>query len=340
MLRITGDINFTDGFFDTGFGVGSSIKSGADPFANIERKDSDFWFGNFECVCSSVSDKTGIYRKQFIISPEYMSHIRHFDLYGVANNHVMQHGCAAYENMLEHLKQSGCMYVGSKDRKSVVIEHQGKIVGIIAFSLRPENFSETPLYWSMPEYSEIEDGIGKLSGCDFRIVYVHWGNEFINYPYVDQKSLAHLMIDKGADMIIGMHPHVLQGFEVYKGKYIFYSLGNFVFNMPWTPTKYAAIVNVDFNGCQPEISWDYAKIGIDYFPRLLDENQVPEEFRFDYLNSLLQKADENERYYSNVFACMKKYRRSNYLDILHNVTKFKISDLHSILRDFIDRIIK
>ena len=202
MLRITGDINFTDGFFDTGFGVGSSIKSGADPFVNLDR--------------------------QFIISPDDMSHIRHFDLYGVANNHVMQHGCAAYENMLEYLKQRGCMYVGSKDRKSVVIEHQGKRIGIIAFSLRPENFSETPLYWSMPEYSEIEDEIEKLSGCDFRIAYVHWGNEFINYPYIDQKNLAHLMIDKGADIIIGMHPHVLQGFEVYKGKYIFYSLGNFV----------------------------------------------------------------------------------------------------------------
>lgn len=340
MLRIIGDINFTDGFFDTGFGVGSSIAKGADPFAKLNRSKSDFWIGNFECVCSDVSDKDGIYMKQFRISPEDMSHIRHFDLYGVANNHVMQHGCAAYENMLDYLERSGCLYVGSKSRKSLIIKHQGKMIGIIAFSLRPENFSETPLYWSMPEYSEIEDGIGKLSGCDFRIVYVHWGNEFINYPYVDQKSLAHLMIDKGADMIIGMHPHVLQGFEVYKGKYIFYSLGNFVFNMPWTPTKYAAIVNVDFNGCQPEISWDYAKIGIDYFPRLLDENQVPEEFRFDYLNSLLQKADENERYYSNVFACMKKYRRSNYLDILHNVTKFKFSDLHSIVRDFVDRIIK
>lgn len=269
-----------------------------------------------------------------------MSHIRHFDLYGVANNHVMQHGCAAYENMLEHLEQSGCMYVGSKGRKSVVFEHQDKKIGIIAFSLRPENFSDTPLYWSMPEYSEIEEEIEKLSGCDFRIAYVHWGNEFINYPYVAQKNLAHLMIDKGADMIIGMHPHVLQGGEVYKGKYIFYSLGNFVFNMPWTPTKYAAIVNVNFCGCDPVVSWNYTKIGIDYFPCLLDENQVPKEFRFDYLNSLVQKADENERYYSNVFACMKRYRKSNYLDILQNVTKFKFSDLAEITGDFIKRRIK
>ena len=48
MLRITGDINFTDGFFDTGFGVGSSIKKGADPFENLRREKDDFWIGNFE----------------------------------------------------------------------------------------------------------------------------------------------------------------------------------------------------------------------------------------------------------------------------------------------------
>lgn len=340
MLRITGDINFTNGFFDTGFGIGSSIKNGADPFANIERKESDFWFGNFECVCASVSDKEGIYRKQFIISPENMSHIRHFNLYGVANNHVMQHGGEAYKNMLDYLRRNECLYVGSKDNKSVVIEHQSKKIGIIAFSLRPENFSDAPLYWSMPEYSDIEREIGELSECDFRIVYVHWGNEFINYPCIDQKNLAHLIIDKGADMIIGMHPHVLQGFEIYKDKYIFYSLGNFVFNMPWEPTKYSVIVNVDFAGDQPSISWDYTRIGVDYFPHYLEENQVPKEFRFGFLNPLLQRCDENERYYSNVFAHMRDYRKANYRDIFHNIPKFKFSDLSEIVSDFIKRRMK
>ena len=337
MLRITGDINFTDGFFDTGFGVGSSIKSGADPFANIERKDSDFWFGNFECVCSSVSDKKGIYRRQFIISPDDMSHIRHFDLYGVANNHVMQHGCAAYENMLDYLERSGCLYVGSMNRKSVIIGHQGKKIGIIAFSLRPENFSETPLYWSMPEYTEIEYELGKLSGCDFRIAYVHWGNEFINYPYADQKNLARLMIDKGADMVIGMHPHVLQGVEIYKNKHIFYSLGNFVFNMVWIPTKYSAIVNVDFKNSRPEISWNYTRIRNDYFPICIDSEEVPAEYHFKHLNSLINICEENELYYTKVFENMKRYRKSNYIDILHNSAKFSRSDLYQIFRDFIRR---
>ena len=116
MLRIAGDINFTDGFFDTGFGTGSSIKKKADPFGNLRRAKDDFWIGNLECVCASHSDKTGLHGKQFIIAPQSLSHIRHFDLYGVANNHVMQHGGEAYREMLGYLQGAGVGYVGSKAR--------------------------------------------------------------------------------------------------------------------------------------------------------------------------------------------------------------------------------
>lgn len=337
MLRITGDINFTDGFFDTGFGVGSSIAKGADPFAKLNRNGSDFWIGNFECVCSDISDKEGIYRKQFIISPDKLPHIRHFNLYGVANNHVMQHGGRAYERMLDYLERNGCEYVGSKSRKSTVIEYQNKKIGIIAFSCRPENFSDAPLYWSMPEYSDIEMEMTALKDCDFRIIYVHWGNEFIDYPYGDQKHFAHFMIDKGADMIIGMHPHVLQGFEIYKDRYIFYSLGNFVFNMPWLPTKHAAVVNIDFETGHPEVSWDYIKIEDDFFPAYADESDVPKQFRFDYLNTLIANVEENERYYAKVFSCMKEYRKANYLNIIRDISKFRCSDLMQILADFAKR---
>lgn len=341
MLRIVGDINFTDGFFDTGFGVGSLIERGKkNPFENLIRKESDFWIGNFECVCASTSNKEGIYRKQFIISPEALSCVKHFDLYGVANNHVMQHGPIAYEEMLDYLKRNDSLYVGALKQKSIIIEHQNKKIGIIAFSCRPDNFSDSPLYWSMPEYSEIEEEIAKLQGCDYRIIYVHWGNEFINYPYVDQQKFAHFLIDKGADLIVGMHPHVLQGFEIYKNKYIFYSLGNFVFNMPWLSTKYSVIVNVDFVSDIPEISWIYTLIGRNYFPVYVEDNCVPKKFHFEYLNTLIHKEEENECYYLKVFRYMREYRKSNYKDILCNIPRIRFSNMIKMLNDFVKRKIK
>ena len=68
----------------------------------------------------------------------------------------------------------------------------------------------------------------------FKIVYLHWGNEFVNCPSETQIKLAHWLVDLGFDLIVGMHSHVLQGFEEYKGKYIFYSIGNCLFDMAGT----------------------------------------------------------------------------------------------------------
>jgi poly-gamma-glutamate synthesis protein (capsule biosynthesis protein) len=65
---------------------------------------------------------------------------------------------------------------------------------------------------------------------DYVVVYVHWGVERTNYPEKYQKTMAKQYIDAGADVVIGCHPHVLQGIEFYKGKPIAYSLGNFWFN--------------------------------------------------------------------------------------------------------------
>ena len=84
---------------------------------------------------------------------------------------------------------------------------------------RLDQFSKEPLYWHNPEIKEIEKELVTIPKDAFKIIYVHWGYEFINRPSQYQKLLAHLLIDMGFDLIIGMHPHVLQGIEKYKGKY-------------------------------------------------------------------------------------------------------------------------
>lgn len=69
----------------------------------------------------------------------------------------------------------------------------------------------------------------KDAGADVIVVSFHWGTEKENYPDETQQALAHAAIDQGADLVLGHHPHVLQGIEKYQGKYIVYSLGNFCF---------------------------------------------------------------------------------------------------------------
>ncbi len=333
MLRIVGDCNFADGFFDMGFGTGTSIKKGANPFQHIkENGDSDFWIGNFECVCSDVSNKEGTEAKQFMIAPEDCKNIDHLDLYGVANNHVMQHGADAFRVMVRYLEKIGVNYAGTENRRSATFEHQGKKVSVTVFNQRPENFTKPPLYWAMPEYEEVKIEL-QAQQSDYRIVYVHWGVEFINYPYNDQKQFAHYLVDCGADLVIGMHPHVMQGYEVYKGKHIFYSLGNCVFNMPWEPTKYSLMVNVDlFSG---DVLYQYLHIGKDYFPAYAEN--VPEQYTLEYLNSLLDICEDDEKYFTKAQKSLNEYRSANKREIIKNLRKLSFSDLSSMTIDFIKR---
>lgn len=332
MLKIVGDINFSDGYFDLGFGIGSKIANGIDLFCHLERKVEDFWIGNFECVCTTLDVE-----KPFIITPQNLDNIRLFDLFGVANNHVMQYGNEAYREMLHYLDRNNILYVGCNKRRSVRFEHQGKKIGILAFSQRPDNFTHFPLYWSLPEYKEIEMEIESLSDCDFNIAYIHWGNEFINYPYNDQKQFAHFLIDSGIDLIIGMHPHVMQGFEIYNGKHIFYSLGNFVFYMPWEPTKYSLIINVDFEA-DKIVTTEYVKIGTDSLPRVV--SSVPKEYSVEYLNRLIEINEENEKYYAKVTQYYKKYRTVNRRTIIRDFIHMKNRYRIDIIKDFINRKIK
>ena len=336
MLKIVGDINLTDGYFDVGFGVGSKLKQGFNPFQHIQRNAEDCWIGNFEGVASETSEKTGNAALQFRVDPQYLNHLKHFNLYGIANNHAMQHGANAYQRTFDYLTACGCLCFGSNVQKSQVFDHQGRKVSITGFSQRIDAFSKEPCYWHNPEYKEIEQEIRQLPEDAFKIVFVHWGNEFINRPSSQQKRFAHWLVDVGFDMVIGMHPHVLQGYEQYQGKYIFYSLGNFVFDMPWEPTHYGAIVNVDLAGTEPKIGYDYVKIGEDYSPKVVDETEVPLQYRFEELNKLIAIEENSEEYHTAINKYYRQYRKANHKDILKKMLQHP-SVAMGIIKDFIKR---
>lgn len=336
MLKITGDINLTDGYFDVGFGVGSKLKQGFDPFQHIQRNSDDCWIGNFEGVASENSEKSGNAALQFRVNPEYLSHLRHCSLYGLANNHAMQHGAAAYQRTFDFLASCGCLCFGSNAQKTQIFEHQGRKVSITGFSQRIDTFSQEPCYWHNPEYKEIEQEIKQLTEDVFKMVFVHWGNEFINRPSSPQKRFAHWLVNAGFDLVIGMHPHVLQGYEQYQGKYIFYSLGNFVFDMPWEPTKYGAIVSVDLSEETIVPNVEYVRINDEFAPQIIDEKNVPKEFRFDYLNEQLVKEDNSEEYHAEISRCYKQYRKANHKDIAQKMLSHP-AVIGGTVKDFIKR---
>lgn len=329
MLRILGDICFADGYFDKGRGVGTSIKGSVNPFKYLDCRTDDFWIGNFECVCAPFEGKS------FVIAPDDLDKIPHLNLYGVANNHSMQIGAEGYKSTIDYLNNRKILHAGSISQKSVKFNHQGRNIGFLAFSMRPDNFSKEPLYWHLPELNEIEKEIEYLHECDFIIAYIHWGYEFMNRPNIEQRQLAHWLIDSGIDLVIGMHPHVAQGSEIYKGKNIFYSLGNTLFNMSWKPTHYGLLINVDLDEAGGGVWSDYLVINDDFRPKIVDT--VPYEYTREYLDTLITQIEENEIYFSKVRKFNKKYTTANRKDVLRRMLMMPMSDKISLMSDFIKR---
>ena len=336
MIRFTGDINLTDWDFNFGFGIGSRIAKGFNPFSKIERNESDLWIGNFEGVASDVTDRKGMASQVFRVKPNALQGLPHFNIYGFANNHAMQHGVEAYNQTVKTFAEYESQTFGEDNNRSIVVEHQGKTISLTGCCFRVDEFTETPCYWYNPEYAEISNEIENLPKEAFKVFFVHWGNEYINRPSSQQKKFAHWLIDAGFDLIIGMHPHVLQGYEDYRGKRIYYSLGNFVFDMVWPPCRYGAIVCLDLSGEKPIYHNEYVYIDKTCTPSIISEREVPSEFRFDFLNKELLREDNSEQYHSEIQRQYKRYSKANRKSVVKNILRHPAFGIN-VVKDFVRR---
>lgn len=336
MVFFLGDINLTDWIFNIGFGIGTNICKGLDPFKYLERKGEDIWIGNFEGVASDISANKGIYAKAFRIEPNVLRGLHHMDVYGFANNHAMEHGGEAYKETVKSLESYGSQVFGLKDSRSITFEQLGKTVTITGLCLRIEASKEKPLYWHNPEYKDIQEEIERLPKNAFKVLYVHWGNEYINRPSAAQKKMAHWLIDAGFNLIIGMHPHVLQGYEDYNGGRIYYSLGNCVFDMPSEQCKIGALVCLNFKDGKPVYHEDYLKIDDDCCPHVVSEEAIPSQWRFNYLNERLEIDDNSEEYHQEIRKGYLVYRKANRMQLMASAVKHPFF-FYELLKDFVKR---
>jgi poly-gamma-glutamate capsule biosynthesis protein CapA/YwtB (metallophosphatase superfamily) len=223
-------------------GPDRAIRRGRDPFAGVAHlfKGADIRLGNLECVVATVGSVEPEKPNVFRVHPRGLKYVqRHFDAVGLANNHSGDYAPHAFAQMLGLLKQSGLGYYGGghnlkEAHTPLILERQGLRIAILGYDeFQPRNFEadhDRPgVAWSEDEQvvRDITDA-RRVWKADVVIPVMHWGWE---EPRANarQRALARLMIDAGADAVIGGHPHQLQDTEQYKDKPIFYSLGNFVF---------------------------------------------------------------------------------------------------------------
>jgi len=176
-----------------------------------------------------------------------------FNIISLGNNHSIDYGQQGVTQTIEILEKQGIEYCGlrrgglGKANPPLVKEVNSTKVGFLCYS----NVSHKKFAASADSYGTIpgllpvfrQDIKSARKDVDVLIVYIHWGKEW--EPVREkQYRLARKIIDMGADLIAGSHTHIFQDIEVYKGKYIFYGLGNFVFDLHREEAKYSAIVKI------------------------------------------------------------------------------------------------
>ena len=163
------------------------------------------------------------------------------DIVSLANNHSLDFGQDALQDTFVTLDEAGILYAGAGDSKEraeelQVIEVNGKKFGFLAatrvipvagWDVRNK---QPGLFTTYDDTRLVERIRESKEECDFLAVYVHWGIEREEYPKEYQNVIAKHCVEAGADVIIGAHPHVLQGIEFIDEKPVFYSLGNYIFN--------------------------------------------------------------------------------------------------------------
>lgn len=207
-------------------------------------KGADITFGNLEGPISARGENQGsIY--SFRAHPEVVEGLIYagFDVLSLANNHIWDWGREALFDTLTILKDNRIIPVGAGENFDEA--NSLKVVSLDADRLKIGFLAYTNLYPKSLEAKENQVGISRFDierilklvaaikekrEADILVVSLHWGNEYEKNASQWQKKLAHQLIDAGADIIVGHHPHVVQEIERYKKGIIFYSLGNFVFD--------------------------------------------------------------------------------------------------------------
>jgi poly-gamma-glutamate synthesis protein (capsule biosynthesis protein) len=261
-------------------------KKGYDhPFGGVAAAlaDSDVNLANLESPIASGGREYTSKRFRFRAEPEVAKAIRKagFNLVNLANNHSMDFGGKALAETMANLEAAGIAWIGAGEdlaeaRKMALFTVKGKKIAFLGYSLTQpvEFFAAGQRPGTAPGYEHIfiPDIARARREADYVIVSFHWGKEGRSVPLPLQRSIAHKAIDAGADVIIGHHPHVLQGIERYGKGIIFYSLGNFTFASMGTATGQSAIIRLRLDDARREaeiLPLDVLNRRVGFQPRLL-----------------------------------------------------------------------
>lgn len=284
-VSFLGDISLNDNYIE-------SYKKGINPFKPLLPilSTSDFVVGNLESIAKGEQGENKLKKPRLATSVETLNYLNVINLKVacLAQNHVFDHLEDGFKKTTRFLKENNIEFFGAsiiKEEvdKPVIIERNNIKIGLLNYVTKDTNPNlpeDAGVFLSFFQIEKAMNDIQLLKPKVNHVVLVlHWGGRVEGglIPDWDQPRLAHKLIDAGADLIVGHHSHTIQPYEVYNGKYIFYSIGNFCFSDYWfegnfTPMskrrKITFIPNITFNEASYKIKFSYYLNKIEYFEEL------------------------------------------------------------------------
>jgi poly-gamma-glutamate synthesis protein (capsule biosynthesis protein) len=226
--RLNGKIDY---LFEKIFSATSTIQASSteDKNTKLDFFEYDVVGCNLEgAVTNNGSHYLPLMEYDFAFHPDLVKQLKDYNIstFNLANNHFTDQGARGIIETRENLSRMGLNYFGCQDGKVgdcsyQILEIKNEKIGLIGFSM---------VYGKLDEELVKEIVSQVASSSDYVIVNIHWGKEYEHEINITQNRTAHFLVDSGADIVIGHHPHIVQGLEIYKDKPIFYSLGNFIFD--------------------------------------------------------------------------------------------------------------
>ena len=258
------------------------------PFGTVSDRiqEADIAVGNFEAAMPSVHQQTESMTFNFSVHEQYLDRLEAagFSHLSQANNHGYDYGKEGYENArTAMIKRSMTPFGYPRGISGTSVTYFDTAVGERIALIGLEAFSNT---YSNEEIKELLTSASNKS--DFQIVYIHWGNEYELTHSAAQKKLAKRLIDAGADLIVGHHPHVVQDIEIYNDVLIFYSLGNFVFDQYFSQdVQEGLLISLHYEAGERSIELlPITSIGSKSLPRLM-----PAHEKGIFLRALSERSD-------------------------------------------------
>lgn len=231
------------------------------PFREIADtvRSADIAVGNLEGPISSRGERIGS-EYSFRAHPRAIEGLRFagFDVLSIANNHIWDYGIEAFFDTLNILRESGIQYAGggmdyNDAHTARIIDIRGTKIAFLAYTnliSRALTEEESAPAIAFAEKEEIIQDIKEArKKADVVVALFHWGDEYAPRHNAFEEELAHAAIDRGAKIVIGHHPHVVQDTEEYNKGFIAYSLGNFVFDQNFSEeTKRGLMLRVAVRG--------------------------------------------------------------------------------------------